>query len=310
MKTCILAGGIGAAKYLEGIVKVVDHNDLSVIVNVGDDSEMHGLYICPDLDIITYTLVGLIDPVKRWGIKDDTFACLQMLKTYDDEHSWFNLGDKDLATHIFRTRKIGEGHDLTRVTRIITKSLGLDFPILPCTNDLLRTRIKSGDTILEFEEYFVKNRAQPVADEIIFEGASSARATKDVMDLLDSADAIIIAPSNPYLSIDPILSIKEIRDKLAASKEKVAFISPIVGGEAIKGPTAKIMVEMGLKPSCVEVARHYKELSSVAVIDLVDKGRKQEVKSLGFKVHCFDTIMDSMEKKTALARFTFNLFSK
>ncbi|MHA1847872.1 MAG: 2-phospho-L-lactate transferase [Promethearchaeota archaeon] len=310
MKITILAGGIGAAKFIEGIVNlessVLSPKDVSVIVNVGDDNEMFGLYICPDIDIITYTVAGIVNPEKRWGIKNDSFNCLSMLDNYYGAKSWFNLGDKDMATHIYRTDLLSKGYNLTSVSFKIQERLKVKARIFPCTNDKLRTKIKSGNHLLEFEEYFVKERAKPKVDEIIFDGAQDARASKETISSLENADKIIIAPSNPYLSIDPILSIDEIKEILMNEREKVAFISPIVRGSAIKGPTAKIMKELGLAPSCLEIARHYKNMSTIAFIDRQDLELAPMIEKMGYKTFIHDKIMTSIEKKKALARFVID----
>ncbi|HME50613.1 MAG TPA: 2-phospho-L-lactate transferase [Candidatus Lokiarchaeia archaeon] len=303
MKIAVIAGGTGAAKLVEGLVRIEDPSSISIIVNVGDDTEMHGLYICPDFDMIAYTMAGIIDPVKKWGIADDTFQCLGMLQNYDPASSWFNLGDKDLATHVFRTRLLKEGATLTIVAGKILAALHVEARLLPCTDDRLRTIIRSGTDFLDFQHYFVKEHAEPVADEIIFDGSEIAKATPEVMVALDGADKIVIAPSNPYLSIDPILAIDDIKQALVRRKDDVAFVSPVVAGDAIKGPTVKIMKERGLDPSCVSVAQHYQSIATSAFIDIQDEAFQGDVEALGYYVHVSDTIMDNLEKKENLARF-------
>lgn len=272
-------------------------------MNVGDDTEVHGLYICPDFDMITYTLAGIVDPVKRWGIEGDTFNCIASIAKYDKEGAWFQLGDKDLATHIFRTHLLKYGNTLTQVAGKITEALHVKARLVPCTNDRLRTKVRSGSRVLDFQQYFVKERAQPAADAIFFDGADKARATPEVKKILRDAEKILVAPSNPYLSIDPILAVKDIAQALMQRKADVAFISPIVAGDAIKGPTVKIMKERGLDPSCETIARHYQNIARVAYIDIKDKSLQPSIESLGYRVHVFDTIMDSMEKKERLASF-------
>ncbi|MEX2683567.1 MAG: 2-phospho-L-lactate transferase [Candidatus Sigynarchaeota archaeon] len=309
MKLAIIAGGIGAAKLIEGLARVHGPVDIGVIVNVGDDTEMHGLYICPDFDMIAYTLAGIIDPVKRWGIAGDTFNCLSMIARYDKDTAWFNLGDKDIATSIFRTQLLKRGHTLTQVASKILEGLGIRLRLLPCTNDPVRTRIRSGERVLDFQQYFVKERADPPADEILFDGARTAKASPEVKKALREADKILIAPSNPYLSIDPILAIKDIMNALVQRKDDVAFVSPVVAGDAIKGPTVKIMRERGLEPSCETVARHYNALASTAFIDVKDVSLKPRIEQLGYRVHAYDTIMDTLEKKENLARFILSALS-
>ena len=264
---------------------------------------MHGLYICPDFDMIAYTLAGVIDPVKKWGIVDDTFQCLGMLNSYDPASSWFNLGDKDLATHLFRTRSLKDGNRLTTVASKILEALHVEARLLPCTDDRLRTIIRSGTEFLDFQHYFVKEHAEPVADEIIFDGSDIAKATPEVMAALQDVDKIIIAPSNPFLSIDPILAIDDIKQSLVRRVNDVAFVSPVVAGDAIKGPTVKIMRERGLDPSCISVAQHYRGIAASAFIDVQDEAFRGDIEAFGYQVHVSDTIMDNMEKKENLARF-------
>ena len=303
MNVAIIAGGTGAAKLVEGFMQIEKPSNISVIVNVGDDTEMHGLYICPDFDMIAYTVAGIIDPVKKWGIVGDTFQSLEMLNRYDPTCAWFNIGDKDLATHIFRTRLLKDGCTLTAVAGKILEALHVEARLLPCTDDHLRTIIRSGTDFLDFQHYFVKAHAEPVADEIIFDGHETAKATDVVMAALQDADKIIIAPSNPYLSIDPILAVDDIKQSLVRRVNDVSFVSPVVAGDAIKGPTVKIMQERGVDPSCVSVARHYQGMASGAFIDAQDEAFQGDVEALGYHVHVSDTIMDSMEKKEALAQF-------
>jgi LPPG:FO 2-phospho-L-lactate transferase len=303
MKVAIIAGGTGAAKLVEGFMKIEVPSNVNVIVNVGDDTELHGLYICPDFDMLAYTVAGIIDPVNKWGITGDTFQCLETLNQYDPASSWFALGDKDLATHIFRTGLLKAGYTLTAVAGKILDALHVEARLLPCTNDRLRTIIRSGADFLDFQHYFVKLHAEPIADEIIFDGCETARATPDVIATLQDADKIIIAPSNPYLSIDPILAVDDIKQILVQRAGDVAFVSPVVAGDAIKGPTVKIMRERGLDPSCVSVARHYQGIASDAFIDAQDEAYQSEVETLRYNVHVSDTIMDCIEKKEALARF-------
>lgn len=303
----ILAGGIGAAKFIDGVSRLqafIPGENVRVIINVGDDSTMHGLYICPDFDIIAYTLAGIVDPVKKWGIQNDTFNCLSMLELYTDEPQWFSIGDKDFATHLFRTKQLGEGKTLTGVALEIQQMLNVRFLLLPCTDDTLRTMIHTVDgDMLEFEEYFVREKAMPEVESITFKGKNSAKATPQVLETLSSSKKIIIAPSNPYLSIDPILATGGIMTLLEERKKDVSFISPIINGKAIKGPTTKLMKQFGLETSCVEIARHYNSVASTAFIDIRDKDKRGAIEQLGYKVHCCDTLMVDASKKKELARF-------
>ncbi|NMC03635.1 MAG: 2-phospho-L-lactate transferase [Candidatus Lokiarchaeota archaeon] len=232
-----------------------------------------------------------------------------MLGRYEGELSWFNLGDKDIATSIFRTQLLGRGNTLTQVARKILDGLGVQFRMVPCTNDPVHTKIRSGSRVLGFQEYFVKERAVPPADEILFEGASDAKASPEVKKALREADRILIAPSNPYLSIDPILAIKDVATALGHRKADVSFVSPVVAGDAFKGPTIKIMRERGLEPSCVSIARHYLPFATTAFIDVQDATLAPRIEQLGYRVHVFDTIMSSMEKKERLGRFILSVLS-
>ena len=311
MNVAVIAGGIGAAKLIEGMALFHDHDAMNVIVNVGDDTEMHGLQVCPDFDTIAYTLAGIVDPVRRWGIADETYHCLDMLGRYYEQEPWFNLGDKDLATHVFRTHLLRQGQALDTVAITILRRLGVSVNVAPCTNDPVRTAIETVDgRTLDFQHYFVKERANPVIKRIVVRGASDALPSPVAARALNSADGILICPSNPYLSIDPVLAVPGIRDALMRRRDVVAFVSPIVGGEAIKGPTAKIMHELGVEPSCVGVAEHYREVASIAIIDTVDKTREQEIHELGFTVSTHDTIMDSRAKKASLARHVMSMLGE
>ncbi|MHA1683112.1 MAG: 2-phospho-L-lactate transferase [Promethearchaeota archaeon] len=307
---CVIAGGIGAAKFIEGLAKLDDiivHENITVIVNVGDDSIMHGLKICPDLDTIAYTIAGVVDKEKKWGVGGDTFNCLEMLGRYYGEETWFSLGDKDLATHIYRTDLINNGINLTEASLHIHRKLGINISLLPSTNDCLQTKIRSRGKILDFEEYFVKERCEPHVDEIIFVGHEFARPTVEVMEAIKNARGIIIAPSNPYLSVDPTLSMVQLRDSLKQRRGDTLFISPIIGNEAVKGPTANIMKDFNIEPSCVSVARHYSEIASKAIIDVKDLPLRENVEREGYEVFPFDTLMTDINKKVALAKHALGI---
>lgn len=311
MKLAIIAGGIGAAKLVEGVAAIHPPDDIHVIVNVGDDVEMMGLLVCPDFDTITYTLAELVDPVKRWGMKDETFECLPVLAKYFGQEAWFNIGDKDLATHVYRTFLARRGTPLDGIARAILDRLGVAVHVMPCTNDPVRTRIETLDgRVLDFQEYFVKERATPPVKHISFEGASGATPSPAARDALAAADRILICPSNPYLSIDPVLAVPGVRAAIERKRGVTAFVSPVVGGQAIKGPTTKIMRELGIEPSCTSVAKHYRDVASVAVIDVVDRARTAEIEELGLVVSCTDTIMDSLEKRVAVARHVIALLGE
>jgi len=298
--TC-LAGGVGAAKFLQGLAKVVPENDISVIVNTGDDIELHGLHISPDLDIITYTLAGIVDEEKGWGIKGDTFQCLGMLKNYGLE-TWFNLGDKDLATHVYRTRLLSEGFTLTEVTSKICQQLGLLETILPMTNDPFETRIITDKGEMHFQEYMVKHSMQPSVTGVRFEGAEKAQPTPEVLNAILEASRIIVCPSNPIVSIGTILLVKGIREALRRTGAKIVAISPIIAGTVVKGPAEKLMRGLGLEVSAWSVANLYKDFLDVFILDAMDKEQKSRVETLGVRAVVVDTLMKTIDDKVRLAK--------
>jgi len=299
----VLAGGVGAARFLQGLVKVVPEKDLSVVVNTGDDIELYDLHISPDLDIIMYTLAGVVDEEKGWGIRGDTFRCLDMLKRYGHE-PWFSLGDKDFATHIYRTQLLRRGLFLSEVTKRLCEKLGLKLRILPMTDDRFETKIVTAAGTIHFQEYFVKKRAQDEVIGVTFEGVEKARPAPGVIDLISSSDAVIICPSNPIVSIGTILSVKGIRSALEETEAKVAAISPIVGGSPIKGPADRLMRGLGLEVSAYAVAGLYRTFLDTFVIDQADRAEKERIEGLGLNVVATNTIMRDQKDKVQLARVT------
>ncbi len=295
-----LAGGVGAAKLLRGIVKVAPEEDVIAIVNTGDDIELHGLYICPDLDIITYTLAGIVDEVKGWGVKDDTFHCLEVLKRYGYE-TWFNLGDRDLATHIYRTHLLRMGYSLSQVTDEIRKALGVKARILPMSNDKVRTMIMTPIGRLNFQEYLVKRGAKDEVLGVEFEGVNVAKPAPGALEAMERADVIIVCPSNPIVSIGPILAIKGVRETLMETKANVVAISPIVGGAPLKGPADKLMRGLGLEVSAYGVASLYRDFIDAFVMDSVDEAQRKHVEALGLRVFVTNTVMRSLEDSIGLA---------
>mgnify|MGYP000657407286 CR=1 FL=1 len=301
MKIAALAGGVGAAKFLEGLVRVVPPKNISIIVNTGDDEEFYGLYVCPDLDIITYTLAGIVDKNKGWGIKGDTFNCLQMLSKYGYE-TWFKLGDKDLATHIHRTLLLKQGHRLTEVAEDIARKLGVKAKIIPMTDNRVRTMIVTDRGVLKFQEYFVREKTKVKVKKVYYEGIEKATPSPEALQALREADLVIVCPSNPILSIGPIISLRGIREELR--RKKVTAISPIVGGKALKGPTDRLMKDLGIEPSAYSIAVLYKDFLDLLIIDEVDRHLKKEIEKLGIKVEVTNTVMKTIEDKINLARFT------
>jgi LPPG:FO 2-phospho-L-lactate transferase len=304
-KIVALAGGVGAAKLLKGIVKVAPPKSLFIIGNVGDDVELYGLHISPDLDIITYTLAGVVDETKGWGIANDTFNCLEMLGRLGFE-TWFRLGDKDLATHIIRTKMLREGMTLSQATAKLCKMFGVEANLIPMSNDPVRTKIRSGNMLLEFQEYFVKRGTMDTVTDVIFEGAEKAEPAPGVIKAIEGAERIIICPSNPILSIAPILAIKAIKKALENAKAPIVGVSPIVGGKALKGPADKVMKSLGYEPSAYGVAKFYGKLLKHLIIDETDKEQKKRIEKLGIKVTMTNTIMKSLEDSIRLAKIVMS----
>jgi len=298
-----LAGGVGAARFLQGLVKVVPEKDITVIVNTGDDIELYGLHISPDLDIIMYTLAGIVDEEKGWGIRGDTFHCLDMLKKYGHE-TWFNLGDKDFATHICRTHLLKKGLSLSEATKRLCQNLGLKVKILPMTDDKFETKVVTVAGTMHFQEYLVKRKAQDEVIDVVFGGTEKAQPAPGVVDSILNADAIIVCPSNPIVSIGTILSVKGIKNALEETEAKIAAISPIVGGSPIKGPADKLMRGLGLEVSAYAVADLYRTFLDTFIIDMMDQVEKERIEELGLHVVTTNTVMRSLKDKVQLAKVT------
>ena len=296
-----LAGGVGAARFLDGLTRVVRPGRVSIIGNTGDDAEIHGLHISPDLDTVTYTLAGMANPELGWGIKDDTFRCLESLGKLGLA-TWFQLGDGDLATHLYRTERLRQGISLAEVTREITTALKVRSTILPMTNSRVRTRIGTPSGELEFQTYFVQRRARDTVLRVRFDGALDASPAPGVIGAIEQAETIILCPSNPFISIGPILSIPGIREALRRRRNHIIAISPIVGGHALKGPAARMMQSMQLRSSAVEVAKLYQDFVGVFVLDEVDRERAKEVEALGMRPVVTNTIMSGLRERMRLAR--------
>lgn len=300
-----LAGGVGASKLLKGLVKISNEEELNIIVNTGDDIELHGLYISPDLDIVMYTLAELVDVKKGWGIKKDNFDCLEMLGKYGLE-TWFKLGNKDLATHIYRTCLLKSGLKLSDVTMKLCRSLGLKVNIFPMSDDRIKTMIDTEEGTMHFEEYLVKRFSQDKVLDVKFEGAEKSSPAKGVIDSILKSDIIILCPSNPIVSIGPILSVPGIRDALKNTKARVIGVSPIVDGGTIKGPADKLMRGLGLEVSPYGVAFLYRDFLDYFIIDTLDDAKKNQIESLGIKVVSTNTIMNRFMDKVRLAKEVLN----
>jgi LPPG:FO 2-phospho-L-lactate transferase len=296
-----LAGGVGAARFLTGLTRLVDEEDLSVIVNTGDDIELFGLHISPDLDIVTYTLAGIVDETKGWGVRGDTFQCLEMLKAHGLD-TWFGLGDMDLATHLYRTENLKKGYTLTQISRDISGVLGLKTKILPMTDDMFETRVRTSEGSIHFEEYFVRKQAKIEVLGVEFVGAATAKPAPGVLDAILDAETIVVCPSNPVVSIGTILAVNGVRDALKRTNARVIGISPIVAGLPIKGPADKMLRCLGFEVSAYGVAKLYSDFLDTFVIDTKDAGSKNRVETLGVNVKVTNTIMQSLEDKVSLAR--------
>jgi len=298
--TC-LAGGVGAAKFLQGLVRVIPKKDVTVVINTGDDIELHGLHISPDLDIVMYTLAGIVDEEKGWGIKDDTFHCLSMLKRYGCE-TWFNIGDNDLATHLYRTSLLRKGLTLSEVTTKLCQLLGFQETLLPMTNDKFETRILTNKGEMHFQEYMVKRGMQDRVVGVRFEGAEQAKPCQEVLAAIHDTSRIIICPSNPIVSIGTILSVKGIREALRKTEAKIVAISPIIAGTVVKGPAEKLMRGLGIEVSAFSVANLYKDFLDVFILDTLDKEQKEQIETLGIRAVVADTLMKTIEDKISLAK--------
>ncbi len=305
-----LAGGVGGAKMAWGLAQNLNADELSIIGNVGDDFEHLGLHISPDLDTVMYTLAGIVNPDTGWGVNDETWSMMRMLNRYAAP-TWFQLGDQDTATHLLRTHWLRQGFPLTWVTGELSKLLGVRHRLLPACDDPFQTVIHSSEGVLSFQEWFVARRWQPVVQQIEFKGIESARATTDVVNALRDADVVILCPSNPYVSLDPILALPAVRRILAASTAFRVAVSPIVGGRAIKGPAAKMMHEMGLEPSPLTVAHHFKDVLDAFVLDEVDaEWREQISQETGLIAHVTNTVMQTLDDRRQLAAEVLNMVTE
>jgi LPPG:FO 2-phospho-L-lactate transferase len=301
LKVTALAGGVGAARFLTGLVQQIEPDSLTIIANTGDDIDLFGLHISPDVDIVTYTLAGIVDEAKGWGIRGDTFYCLDMLKSYGVD-AWFNLGDRDLATHIFRTQQLKNGETLSQVTAEICHSLGLQTNILPMSNNKFETRITTPQGSMHFEEYFVKHQCEPEVLGVEFAGAQSAAPSPGVLESILEAQLVVVCPSNPIVSIGTILSVGGIKDALKRTEARVVGVSPIVAGAAIKGPAIKILTALGCEASAFGVATLYSDFLDAFVIDNKDGAEKERIEELSVNVSVTNTVMRTLLDKVSLAK--------
>jgi len=305
----ILAGGVGAAKFIDGLAHVMNPELLKIVVNTGDDIELFGLKICPDLDIITYTLAHVIDKEKGWGFEKDSFNCINILKKYYDM-GWFNLGDKDLATHVYRTDLFKQGFTKAEITKKICVKLGIKAELIPMCNESVETHVITKEGRMHFEEYYIKNKCEPEVLGVEFKGIDSAKPINNVINYINNAKKIVVCPSNPIVSIGTILSVKGMKEALRKVKEKIFAISPIIKGATVKGPADKLMKCLGLDVSCIGVAKYYQDILGHFIIDNRDLKLKSKVEDLGIKTYAYDTLMINMKKKVDLAKFVVNLEEK
>jgi LPPG:FO 2-phospho-L-lactate transferase len=301
-----LAGGVGASKLLLGLYDVVDPARLTAIVNTGDDITLHGLRISPDLDIVTYTLAGVIDPAKGWGFRGETFHALKRLAIFG-RVNWFNLGDRDLATHIHRTAMLADGRSLTDAAESIRTALGVKSRILPMSDQPVPTIIESDEGALHFQEYLVKRRAEPIVRGIRFDNVESASPAPSVLEAIRNADRIIICPSNPLISIGPILAVPGIREALRVRRKDVIAVCPIVGGKSLKGPSDKMLAQLGYESSAKGVAKLYADFTAVFVVDPADRSQAEAIQTLDMKVVVAPTVMRTRTDKRKLARALLRL---
>ena len=296
-----LAGGVGGAKLAVGLARILKPDALKIVVNTGDDETFYGLHISPDIDTVTYSLAGLANPETGWGFAGDTFNALETLKTLGAD-AWFGLGDHDLALHLRRTDMLRSGMTLSAVTLDLTGRMGVRHPVVPMSDQPVRTIIKSTDGEMSFQEYFVHLRSEPEVIGLRFDGADSAKASPMFQRALENAEAIVFCPSNPFLSVDPILALPDVREMIVASDVPRVVVSPIIGGRAVKGPAARIFETFAHKPpSALAVAEHYEGMATHFVMDSEDEASRDAVEALGYQVLVTETLMTEDAHKIALA---------
>jgi len=302
----VVCGGVGAARYLRGLIRVVDPGEVTAIVNTGDDLTLHGLRICPDLDTVTYTLADGIDPERGWGLAGETWAAMEALDRYGGA-SWFRLGDKDLATHLFRTGRLHEGAGLAEITAEVAAGWGVGVRLLPMTEDPVATRFTlAGGEEITFQDYFVRRRHEVPVTAVRFAGVELARPGPGVLDALETAERVVVAPSNPIVSIGPVVAVPGVRERLEARRDGVLAVSPIIAGAALKGPADRLLEELGEEASVVGVARRYAPFVGTLVIDEADADRAAAVEAEGVRCVVAPTIMSGPAESARLAEVTLS----
>jgi LPPG:FO 2-phospho-L-lactate transferase len=305
MKIVALAGGVGGAKLAHGLAQLLKPEELTIIVNTGDDFEHYGLYICPDLDTVCYTLAGIANPETGWGRVNETWNVMENISRLGGL-DWFRLGDQDLGTHLERTRRLKDGDSLSEITRSLSRAWDIKPTILPMSDQPVRTIVDTDEGELAFQEYFVHRRCEPRVKGFRFDGTDQAEPAPGAREAIESADAIVICPSNPWVSIDPILKVFSNQERGLGEGKKVIAVSPIIGGETVKGPAAKMYRELGLEPSALAVANHYRGLVTHFVMDAIDAQLIESVRGLNMQVHVTKTVMKSHEDRKLLAEDTLN----
>jgi LPPG:FO 2-phospho-L-lactate transferase len=303
MNVVALAGGVGGAKLAAGLQDVLPAGDLSVVVNTADDFDLWGLHICPDLDTVMYTLAGIANPETGWGIAGESFETLNMLGHYGED-TWFKLGDRDLATHTLRTHRLISGETLTEVMNALSGALGVESVVLPMTDDPVSTVLETPEGCLEFQEYFVRRGQRVEVLAVELRGIEDAKPTEAVLAVVSGADAIIFCPSNPIVSVGPILALPGMREALTPSRAPKVAVSPIVGGRALKGPADKMLLSLGHEVSATGVARMYSGLVDGMVVDEIDEGERDGIEALGMRVLVTDSVMRDAEDRARLASET------
>ncbi len=298
MKIIALAGGVGGAKLAHGLAQILAPEDLTVIVNTGDDFEHLGLYISPDLDTVCYTLAGLANPETGWGRVNETWNAIANIERLGGQ-TWFRVGDQDLATHIERTRRIKAGRPLSQITNDFCKAWGIHHAVIPMSDNPIRTIVNTDEGELPFQEYFVHRRCEPRVKGFRFDGIESAKPVLGIVDAIKEADAIVICPSNPWVSIAPILAVAGIRSAVEA--KKICAVSPIIGGQAVKGPAAKMYRELGIEPSALAVAKHYQNLATGFIFDEVDAKLEADIRGLNMRTLITKTLMENSDNRRLLA---------
>lgn len=299
----VICGGVGAARFLRGLVDVVAPTDVTAVINVGDDTVMHGLLVSPDIDTVIYTLAGAIDPVRGWGLVDETWQAMEQLGRLGNPN-WFSLGDRDLATHIVRSERLDAGETLTEVTAHLARSWDVDVNVVPVTDDPVRTRVTVDGDEIGFQEYFVGRQHSVPISSVRFDGIESAVAQPQALAAIADAETVVIAPSNPVVSIGPVLAVPGVRAALASRRDRTVAVSPIVDGTALKGPADRMLGELGHESSVVGVARLYADVAATLVIDNADADLADAVEAEGMRCVVTDTIMADAIRSAALATTT------